>query len=204
MTVSRCLCFVILAAAIMAAVLLSGCAGQQPGVRPVVPGTTPVIPGTTPVVTETAPVTTPSTLPPPPSPPTTTPTNFEVKINSLSCTWFVRTGDYGVKSDCVRVISSGTAKGPVGARLELPILAWSTDKFTCGAWTLKAGALIAVGSTCRREAGQPESTTWKVDTEGDECPLKSYFATSITHTVKIYKDDDLTPQKEANKRAVCQ
>ena len=92
----------------------------------------------------------------------------------------------------------------LGARLELPILAWSTDKFTCGAWTLRTGARIAVGSTCVREEGQPESTSWTVDTEGNECPLKDYFSTEISHTVKIYKDDDLTPQKEDSKRAVCQ
>ena len=188
MTVSRCVCFGISVAAILVAVLLSGCAGQQPAVQPVVPGTTPVI--------------TESTVPPPP--PTTAAAAFDVKINSLSCSWFVKTGDYGVKSDCVRIISNGTARGPAGARLELPLLAWSDDKFTCGSWTLKSGALIAVGSTCIREAGQPESTTWKVDTEGDECPTKNYFANERSHTVKIYKDDDLTPQAEDNKRVVCQ
>jgi hypothetical protein len=92
----------------------------------------------------------------------------------------------------------------LGARLELPILAWSTDKFTCGAWTLRTGARIAVGSTCVQKEGQPELTSWTVDTEGNECPLKDYFSTEISHTVKIYKDDDLTPQKEDSKRAVCQ
>jgi phosphoglycolate phosphatase-like HAD superfamily hydrolase len=43
-----------------------------------------------------------------------------------------------------------------GARLELPILAWSTDRFNCGAWTLRTGARIAVGSTCVRKEGRPE------------------------------------------------
>ena len=188
-TAATCLILLIL----LAGLLVAGCTQGIP------PAT---VPPPSPVVTTPAPPPT-VTLPPPPSPPTTTPTNFEVKINTLSCTWSVKTGDYGVKSDCVRIISGGTVKGPVGARLELPILAWSTDKFTCGAWTLKAGALIAVGSTCRREAGQPESTTWTADTGGNECPLKDYFATSITHTVKIYNDDDLTPQKVDNKTAVC-
>jgi len=196
MMVSRCLCFGICVAAIMAAILISGCVGQQPSVQPVVPGTTPGIPGTTPVTTA-------STLPPPPTPPTTTAAVFDAKINSLSCTWTVKIGDYNVKSDCVRIISNGTARGPVGARLELPILSWSDDKFTCGSWTLHSGARIAVGSTCVREAGQPESTAWRVDTEGDNCPLKNYFATQITHTVKIYNDDDLTPQAQDSETAGC-
>ena len=103
----------------------------------------------------------------------------------------------------MRRISTGTGEGPVGARLELPILAWSDDKFTCGNWTLSSGALIAVGSTCTREAGQPESTTWKVDTGSDYCPLKDYFSTSITHTPKIYNDGDITPQAQDNETAAC-
>ena len=156
-------------------------------------------------------VITPTTTPPPPTPthPTTIPTTvqpavpFDVKISSLTCAWTVKTGDYGVKSDCVRIVSRGTAKGPVGARLELPILAWSDDKFSCGSWTLKSGALIAVGSTCVRVAGQPESTTWTVDTGGDDCPTKEYFPTSITHTVKIYNDDEITPQAQDSNTAGC-
>ena len=159
---------------------------------------TPVAPPTTPVTTAS------TTLPPPPPPPTTAAAIFDVKISSLTCSWTVKTGDYGVKSDCVRIVSTGAAKGPVGARLELPILAWSDDKFNCGSWTLRTGARVAVGSTCIREAGQPESTSWKVDTEGNECPTKSYFSTERSHTVKIYNDDELTPQKADSKTAVCQ
>ena len=128
---------------------------------------------------------------------------FDVIINSLTCTWSVKTGAYNVKSDCVRVISNGTAKGPVGARLELPILEWSDDTFDCGSWTYKAGALIAVGGTCTRGANQPESTAWKVDTGGNECPTKSYFASSITHTVKIYNDNEITPQDTDSQTAKC-
>jgi hypothetical protein len=103
----------------------------------------------------------------------------------------------------VRIISNGTARGPVGARLELPILAWSDDRFTCGNWTLSSGALIAVGSTCVRKEGQPESTTWKVDTGGDNCPLKDYFSTSITHNPKIYNDNEVTPQAQDSRTAGC-
>ena len=189
-TVACCSLLVLLAGLLV----MSGCSqnAAQGGVQ------TPAIPPTTVVTTAS------TTLPPPPTPVPTTAAVFDVKINSLSCTWTVKTGDYNVKSDCVRVISNGTARGPVGARLELPLLSWSDDKFTCGSWTLRKGALIAVGSTCVREAGQPESTAWKVDTEGNECPTKSYFATSITHTVKIYNDDDLTPQEQDSRKAVCQ
>ena len=127
---------------------------------------------------------------------------FDVKINSLACDWTVKTGDYNVKSDCVSIVSKGIAQGPVGARLELPILSWSTDKFDCGSWTLKPGALIAVGSTCIRKEGQPETTTWSVDAEG--CPLKNYFDNERSHSAKIYKDDELEPKKEDRKNIVCQ
>ena len=194
--VSKSLGFGIAAATIILAVLVSGCV-QQPGVEPVTPGTTPTI---------SPPTTIPGTTPSPPTVPPTTPQTetFDVKITSFTCTWTVKTGDYGVRSDCVRIVSRGTARGPVGARLELPILSWSTDKFNCGSWTLRTGALIAVGSTCVRGAGQPETTIWTVDTEGDDCPLKDYFNNERSHTVDIYKDDDLTPQKEDSKRAVCQ
>ena len=201
MIVSRWILFAMIVVTVVVAVLLSGCTGQPPEMKPPVPVTTPAV-TETPTTTGTPEMV---TLPPPPSPPPTTPAaaTFDVKINSLTCTWSVKTGDYGAKSDCVRIISSGTAQGPVGARLELPILAWSDDKFTCSNWTLKSGALIAVGSTCRRSAGQPESTIWTVDTGGDNCPLKDYFSKSITHTVKIYNDDDLTPQKVDNETAAC-
>lgn len=129
---------------------------------------------------------------------------FDVKINSLTCDWTVKTGDYGVKRDCVRITSKGTAQGPVGARVELPILAWSDDKFDCGAWTLKTGALIAVGSTCVRKEGQPETTNWAVDTGSDRCPLKDYFDNERSHSVKIYNDNNLDPKKEDRKNIVCQ
>jgi len=139
--VSRSLSFGIAVAAIMLAVLVSGCV-QQPGGGP---GTTPTIsppntiPGTTPVAS------------PPTVPPTTPEAEiFDVNVNPLNCTWTVKIGDYNVRSDCVRISSRGTARGPVGARLELPLLSWSDDRFNCGAWTLKSGALVAVGSTCVR------------------------------------------------------
>ena len=193
--VSKSLGFGIAVAAIILAVLASGCV-QQPGVSTVTPTTTPTV---------SPPTTIPGTTPSPPTVPPTTPqaATFDVKITSFTCTWTVKTGDYGAKSDCVRILSRGTARGPVGARLELPILAWSDDTFTCGNWTLKKGALIAVGSTCARGAGQPEITTWTVDTGSDNCPLKDYFNNERSHRVKIYNDDDLTPQKEDSKSVVC-
>lgn len=128
----------------------------------------------------------------------------DVSVSSLACNWTVKTGDYGAKSDCVRIISQGTAQGPVGARVELPILSWSDDKFDCGAWTLQSGALVAVGSTCVRKEGQPETTSWTVDTEGNECPLKDYFNNNRSYSAKIYLNGDLTPQKTGSKTAVCQ
>ena len=128
----------------------------------------------------------------------------DVKISSLNCSWNVKIGNYGAKSECVRAIAKGTAKGQVGARLELPILIWSDDKFDCGDWTLSKGALIAVGSTCRRKEGQPETTTWTVDTEGNECPTKNYFNNNRSYSAKIYLNNDLYPQKEDRKNTQCQ
>jgi hypothetical protein len=194
--VSRSLSSGIAIAVLVLAVLATGCTTQQPGGEPVTPATPPTIPQTTTVS---------GTIPTPPTVPPTTPATetFDVTMNPLNCTWTVKIGDYNVRSDCVRITSRGTARGPVGARLELPILAWSDDEFTCGQWTLKKGALIAVGSTCVRGEGQPEVTTWTVDTGADNCPLKSYFENERSHTVKIYRDNDLTPQDEDHSTVVC-
>ena len=131
------------------------------------------------------------------------PVIFNAKIDSLTCKWFVKTGDYDVKSDCIQIISKGTAQGPIGARLELPILAWSDDKFDCGTWTHKTGALVAVGHTCFRAEGQPEQTNWTVDTENDNCPLKDYFDSSRSYGIKIYEKDSLYAEKEDSKNVQC-
>lgn len=63
-----------------------------------------------------------------------TPEIFDVGVSSLICSWTVKTNEYGVKSDCVRIIAKGIVQGPVGARVELPILSWSDDAFDCGLW----------------------------------------------------------------------
>jgi len=128
----------------------------------------------------------------------------DVKINSFTCQWTVKTDSYGNKNDCVRIIAQGTAQGPVGARLELPILAWSDDDFDCGTWTKSTGALIAVGDTCRRKEGQPETTTWKVDTGDPTCVYKSYWNNARSYSAKIYLDNDIYSQNEDSKSTVCQ
>jgi hypothetical protein len=92
----------------------------------------------------------------------------DVKISSFTCSLNTVPTSYGSSTVYVRAVVKGTAQGQVGARLELPILIWSDDKFDCGNWTLSKGALIAVGSTCSRKAGQPETTSWTVDTGGEE------------------------------------
>ncbi len=167
----------------------------------------PPPPSPTPFQTSTpppTPISSPSLTPtsPPVSPPPLQ--AFGVKIGSLTCQWSVKVNEYGTKSDCVRIVSKGTAQGPVGVRVELPILSWSDDKFDCGNWTLKTGALIAVGSTCVRQEGQPETTTWTVDTEGNECLFKNYFNNNRTYDVKIYKDEGLYPEKEDVRNTLCQ
>jgi len=128
---------------------------------------------------------------------------FDAKIQSLSCTWTQKTNEYGAKMDCVQIVSKGTAQGPIGARIELPILSWSTDSFDCGTWTKKKGALIAVGSTCVRQEGQPETMNWMADTGVEHCPLKDYFNKDISHTVKIYMNQDIEFKQQDSKKTVC-
>ncbi|MBW2963981.1 hypothetical protein KY363_00840 [Candidatus Woesearchaeota archaeon] len=174
-------------------VMISGC--TQPPALPEGPAELPSEPpgiNESPEVNET------------PSPPEPVLEIFDVNIDEFSCKWTKKTGDYGVTSDCVQAISKGTAQGPVGARLELPLIVWSTDTYDCGVWTEKVGALIAVGHTCIRMEGQPEKTNWTVDTGSDGCPLKGYFENSRTHTVKIYLDDELDPRDSDSEAVVCQ
>jgi hypothetical protein len=129
--------------------------------------------------------------------------SYEVNISSLTCEWTVKIGEYNVKSDCVRIISAGTAQGPVGSRVELPILAWSDDNFDCGNWTHRTGALIAVGHTCVRQEGQAETTNWTVDTGGDNCPIKNYFGNNRYYSVKIYKNNEIFSENEDNRTVQC-
>ncbi|MDD5181850.1 MAG: hypothetical protein PHC66_01610 [Candidatus Nanoarchaeia archaeon] len=132
----------------------------------------------------------------------TAPEIFDAKILSLTCDWTTRINEYNIVQDIVRVIARGTAQGPVEARLELPILVWSTDKIDCGDWTYHAGALIAVGGTCRREAADPEMTNWTIDTE-EQSPLKSYWDSSRSYSIELYEDGDIYSKTGDSKSAVC-
>jgi len=128
---------------------------------------------------------------------------FDVKINSLTCSLNNTTDQYGNKLVYVRAIAKGLAQGPVGARVELPLLIWSDDKMDCGNWTYHSGALIAVGGTCVRKAGQPETTTWTVDTGGEEQGgwLKGK---NLSYSAAIYNDGDIFSKKTAKTSVVCQ
>lgn len=129
---------------------------------------------------------------------------YDVKISSsTACVLTTTTDKYGNKIIYVRAIAEGTAEGPVGTRLELPLLIWSDDKWNCGDWTYQAGALIAVGSTCTRKEGQPETMTWTVDTGGEEQGdwLKGK---SRSYSAKIYKKGSIYSEKEAKTSYVCQ
>ena len=138
-------------------------------------------------------------LPPPPLPPEV----FELQISSSTCALNAVTASWGGQVIYVRAIVSGTAQGPVGTRLELPLLIWSDDKWNCGDWTYHSGALIAVGGSCVRQAGQPEMTGWTVDTGGEEQGdwLKGK---TRSYTAKIYRQKELSPKKEAKTTMVCQ
>jgi hypothetical protein len=127
----------------------------------------------------------------------------DVEISSFSCSLTTVADGYGNRLDHVRAIVQGTAQGPVGARLELPVLIWSDDIWDCGAWTHRTGARIAGGHTCVREEGQPETTTWTVDTGGEE-QGGWLNGSSRSYSAKIYLSDDLEPQKEDRKNTICQ
>ena len=128
----------------------------------------------------------------------------DIKIGSFICAWTVGKDAGGYEADSIRITSTGTARGPVGARVELPILSWSDDTFDCGAWTYHSGALIAVGGTCTRKEGQPETTDWTVDTGSPKIIPKYGWNNNRTYTAKVYLDDDLTPQNTDSKTTVCQ
>lgn len=130
---------------------------------------------------------------------------YDFKISSSSCVLTnVPTLPGFDQQAYVRAIVSGTAQGPVGTRIELPILIWSTDIWDCGDWTLTRGAWIAVGSTCTRKEGQPEKTTWTIDTGGEE--FGAYFrGASRFYSAKIYKKDSILDyEKEATTSYTCQ
>jgi hypothetical protein len=129
--------------------------------------------------------------------------SYDVKVSSSTCILERRMISESDTITNVRAIMRGTAKGPVGARVELPLVIWSDDKWFCGDWTYSPGALIAVGGTCTRQEGQPTSTEWTVDTGGEEQgawlegKLRSYNA-------KIYKQGALTAEKEYPVAYTCE
>jgi hypothetical protein len=138
-----------------------------------------------------------------PPPPVVTTVDYDVKIVSSTCGFTPFTSNYGTALEHVRAVISGTAQGPVGARLELPIPVWSDDVWNCGDWTKTSGALITVGSTCTRKEGQATTTTWTVDTGGEE---QGSFLKGKTryYTAKIYKKGDIYSQKEDQTSYICQ
>ncbi|MFH2028961.1 MAG: LamG-like jellyroll fold domain-containing protein [Nanoarchaeota archaeon] len=121
-----------------------------------------------------------------------------VIITSFTCNWNSNT------NNCFRAVVKGTARGPVGTRLELPILVWSDDNFDCGSWKHSTGALVTVGHTCSRREGDPDTMNWTVDTGGNECPAKYGFSNNRKYTVKVYKDNEIYPLAQDNKSVTCQ
>lgn len=92
----------------------------------------------------------PEAPPPPPPPPEPVEVGVSISLSSSSCV-----GD-------LHVDVSGTASGPVDAWIDLHY----GDVVSCVGWT-------NTGSTCRREAGDPEATQWtlrfsKWTVSGDE------------------------------------
>ena len=134
---------------------------------------------------------------------------FDIRISSLTCTLTdtIRGGDNPYIVTYNRAIVRGTARGPVGALVELPILSWPTDVWDCGNWTLTTGAYVAVGDTCTRQEGQPETTNWSIDTGGEETGGYER-GDSESYVAKIFSKDlfaeNLVPRKEDKASTVCQ
>lgn len=126
----------------------------------------------------------------------------DVSISSFTCSLTPIADGGGNKLDQVRAVVRGKAQGPVGARLELPILIWSTAEWDCGAWAHKKGALIAVGHTCVREEGQPDAMNWSVTAAGKV--TSGSMKGSRSYGAKIYLDTDIMPQNEDSKDTSCQ
>ncbi|HWQ99619.1 MAG TPA: hypothetical protein VN397_02090 [Candidatus Methylomirabilis sp.] len=132
---------------------------------------------------------------------------FDVKVNSLTC------NRYNVEpsqSTRIRANMNGTAQGPVGAEIRVPILLFIDDKVDCGAWTYGGAYARAYGGRfmyeiCTRKEGQPETTTWSVDTGGEEVG-EWLSGTKLSKTVGIYKDrfdSDPLYQEEESWSVVC-
>lgn len=129
---------------------------------------------------------------------------FDVKISTSTCILTEAPTTPGFPQvSYVRAIIEGTAQGPVGARVELPILVWSTDKWNCGDWTLSTGAWIAVGNTCTRKEGQPATTTWTVDTGGEE-QGEFLRGGNRYYTANIYQKGEMYSKEEAKSAYNCQ
>lgn len=140
-------------------------------------------------------------------PPTTTPIivtdTYDVSISSSTCILESRPTSYGTSLVYVRARVNGIAEGPLGTRVELPFIIWPDDNWYCGDWTLTTGALVAVGSTCTRQEGQPEETTFIVDTGGEE--QGSFLAGKTrSYSAKIYKKGALFSEKVATSSMICQ
>lgn len=142
----------------------------------------------------------------PETPPTTTPIivtdTYDIAISSSTCALESRIASYGTSVVYVHAKVNGTVQGPVGTRVELPILIWSDDNWYCGDWTLTKGALIAVGSTCTRQEGQPEVTTWVVDTGGED-QGSFLIGKSRSYSAKVYKKGAISPEKVATSSMPC-
>jgi hypothetical protein len=52
---------------------------------------------------------------------------YDVKISSSTCAYNTVAAGWGGEVSYIRAIVKGTAQGPVGARVELPLLIWSDD-----------------------------------------------------------------------------
>ena len=129
--------------------------------------------------------------------------NYDLQISSSTCKYTTVADNYGNVIKHIRAIVQGTVQGPVGARVELPDLIWSDDKWYCGDWTYSPGALIAVGGTCTRQAGQPAMTEWTVDTGGEE-QGDWLMGKLLSYTAKIYAPGAIIPEKQSTGATNCQ
>jgi len=75
----------------------------------------------------------------------------------------------------IHMAAAGTASGPIGYEVDLILVSGaetnqdSTIKLDCGAW---AKGMIGEESTCVREEGDPDSTTWSIEANSLETGLE--------------------------------
>jgi len=115
-------------------------------------------------------------------------------IDGHGCFWETTTDSYGEQTECLAISARGTAKGQVGARIQLLPLAWDDDVYHCSNWTWSEG------NYCYRAEGQEETTIWSIANRSEECPVRELWNNNMKYTVRLYSDKAI---KEVSSSTTC-